>query len=113
MTEAGPSESVWRVAVDGLSLRVRLTPKGGRDAVCGIVSTADGPALSVRVRVLPEDGAANAALEALVAKWLGLAKRDVAVTAGHKSRNKSLGIAGEPAALRAVLEAHLSAMENG
>jgi uncharacterized protein YggU (UPF0235/DUF167 family) len=32
----------WTITGDGILLTVRLTPKGGRDAVEGIESTADG-----------------------------------------------------------------------
>ena len=42
---------------------VRLTPKGGRDAVDGIERMADGRSvLKVRVRAAPSEGEANAAL---------------------------------------------------
>ena len=58
---------------------------------------------SPRARAAPEDGAANAALEALIAKWLGLARRDVALAAGHKSRIQQLAISGDPDALEARL----------
>ncbi|MEQ1648106.1 MAG: DUF167 family protein, partial [Hyphomicrobiaceae bacterium] len=46
----------WRATKDGLELRVRLTPKSSRDAVEGIETTADGPALKARVTAIPEDG---------------------------------------------------------
>ena len=57
------SDVPWTVTVDGLLLTVRLTPKGGREALDGIETLADGRAvLKARVRALPEDGEANAAL---------------------------------------------------
>ena len=55
----------WTVARDGIVLTVRLTPKGGRDAIDGIEQMADGRAvLKVRVRAAPSEGEANAALMA-------------------------------------------------
>ena len=51
------------MAPDGVVVTVRLTPKGGRDAIDGIETLADGRAvLKVRVRAAPSEGEANAAL---------------------------------------------------
>lgn len=97
-------ECPWRTSDHGLVLRVRLTPKGGRDLIEGLTQTADGPAIKARVRAIPEDGAANAAIAALVANWLGVRKTDAEVTAGHKSRVKSVTVTGSPDALVARLE---------
>ena len=59
----------WSVVPGGIMLTVRLTPKGGRDAIDGIETMADGSAvLKVRVRAAPTDGEANAALIKLMAK---------------------------------------------
>ena len=77
----------------------RLTPKASKDAVDGLVDTTDGVAFQARVRALPEDGAANKALEELVARWLGVPKRSVSLVTGGKSRLKSLRIAGDLMAL--------------
>ena len=85
----------WRVDGDSVVIRFRLTPKGGRDAVDGMTGTADGPAFKARVRAVPEDGAANAALTELVAKWLGVPGRDIGLASGHKSRIKSVRVRGD------------------
>lgn len=82
-------------------MRVRLTPKSAFDRVEGMEQTADGPALKARVRAVPEDGKANSALEALLADWLDVPKRAVALTGGSKSRVKTLTIAGAPSDLAA------------
>jgi len=102
--------SPWQLAGDGVRLRVRLTPKSSFDAIEGIEATADGPALKARVRAVPEDGAANAALERLIANWLGVPKRDVTLAHGGKSRIKTLTIAGEPGVLQHRLEERLAAI---
>ena len=97
----------WRAVSDGVRLTVRLTPKASADAVGDVVAGPEGPYLTVKVRALPSDGAANAALEKLIAKWLGLAQRDVSLAGGGKSRLKTLHVSGDPADLGARLAALL------
>jgi uncharacterized protein len=88
----------------GLKILVRLTPKGGRDALDGIEALADGrKAVKARVRAVPEDGAANAALIGLIAKKLGVAKSLVAIAAGHTARLKTVVIEGDGPKLAALL----------
>ena len=89
----------------GVALSVRLTPKGGRDAIDGIEILSDGrPVLKARVRAAPTEGEANTALCRLVAKSLGVPPRDVSVTAGATARVKRLAIAGDGPTLIAALE---------
>jgi uncharacterized protein len=83
----------------------RLTPKASKDAVDGLVDTSDGVAFQARVRAVPEDGAANKALEDLVARWLGVPKSSVSLATGGKSRLKSLRVDGDPVALDRILQA--------
>jgi uncharacterized protein (TIGR00251 family) len=95
----------WSTAADGIVLAVRLTPKGGRDALDGIEQLADGRSvLKVRVRAAPTEGEANAALLRLLAKTLGVASRDVTLAAGATARIKRIEVAGDGAALAAALE---------
>lgn len=90
---------------DGVVLTVRLTPRGGRDAIDGAVHLSDGrEVLAVRVRAVPADGAANAGLIALIAKQTGVAKSAVTIAAGVTSRVKQVKIAGDANALAAVVE---------
>jgi hypothetical protein len=88
----------WAAEPDGVTLWLRLTPKGGRDAIDGVETLADGRAvLKARVRAAPEDGRANAALVELIAKALAAPKRAVTIRSGETSRVKKLFIAGDPA----------------
>jgi uncharacterized protein YggU (UPF0235/DUF167 family) len=95
----------WIAVGDGLTLSVRLTPKGGRDALDGIEALADGRCvLKVRVRAAPTEGEANEALRRLIAKALRIPTRDVMLSAGATSRIKRLAVAGDGPALAATLE---------
>ena len=90
----------FRSRPDGIDLFVRLTPKAAMDRLEGLETTADGRShLKARVRAIPEKGAANAALEKLVAKKLGVSASSVSVSAGASARLKVLRIDGDPAAL--------------
>jgi hypothetical protein len=76
-------------------LIVRLTPRGGRDAVEGWARGADGrPYLKARVAAPPADGEANAALTRLIAKALRRPAGAVRIVAGDQARLKQLEIEG-------------------
>jgi uncharacterized protein len=95
----------WIAVADGLRLSVRLTPKGGRDAIDGVGTLADGgKVLQARVRAAPSEGEANAALIGLLAKKLGVAARDVRLEAGASARLKRIKVFGNGAALAARLD---------
>jgi len=86
----------FTVEAGGLRLTVRLTPRGGRDALEGIDVLADGqPVLKARVRAAPEAGAANAALTNLLARNFGVPKSAVAIVAGATGRRKVVMIEGD------------------
>jgi hypothetical protein len=87
---------------------VRVSPKSTREGVEGIVETAQGGALTVRVRAAAEKGEANRAVERAIAEWIGVAKSSVAVAAGGKSRVKTVEIAGEPVKLAALIEMQIA-----
>ena len=85
----------YRLDAGRMILHVRLTPKGGRDALEGVETGADGKTyLKARVSAVPEDGKANAALVALVAKKAGVPKSAVSIVSGETSRLKTLELAG-------------------
>ncbi|HMK89709.1 MAG TPA: DUF167 family protein [Methylocystis sp.] len=94
----------WSSEAGGVALWLRLTPKGGRDALEGIDTLADGRSvIKARVRAAPEDGRANAALTKLVAKALDAPASAVIIVSGHTSRIKKLFVAGDPATILASL----------
>ncbi|MBK8197529.1 MAG: DUF167 domain-containing protein [Acidobacteria bacterium] len=78
-------------------LAVRVQPGASADRIEGRGTDDAGRVfLKVRVRARPEAGAANAAVEAVVAKALGLPKSAVRVVTGAKTRIKGLEIDGPP-----------------
>ena len=90
----------------GVTLSVRVSPRGGRNAVEGLVADAEGkPQLGVRVAAAPVDGEANDAVEATVARWLGVKPREVEVTGGLTTRSKVVTVDGDPVALMRKLQA--------
>jgi uncharacterized protein (TIGR00251 family) len=53
-----------------------------------------GDRVKVAIQSPPVDGAANQAVIDLLAKTLGVAKREVRITAGHTSRRKTVEVLG-------------------
>ena len=94
----------------GVLLKVRLTPKSGRDEVVGVESFGEEVVLKARVRALPAEGQANQALERLIAYWLRLPPSSVSVTQGGKSRMKHVLVEGDSATLERSIEARLAAL---
>ena len=87
----------WRYAADGVSIALRVTPRGGQDRIDGLETLANGRSvLKVRVRAIAEGGGANRAVTELLAKQLGVRKNDVRLVAGHTSRLKQIVVNGDP-----------------
>jgi uncharacterized protein (TIGR00251 family) len=100
----GGHDSPLRAAADGVTLAVRVTPRSSRNRIEGVGLGADGqPRLWVAVTAPPEDGKANDAVIALLAKTWKLRKRDIAVKIGATAREKLLHIAGVSDALMPAL----------
>ncbi len=78
-------------AEDGaVTFEVRVAPRASRSRVIGV---QDG-VLKVALTAAPIDGAANAALQKLIAKALGVSKSRVGIIRGERARNKVLRVAG-------------------
>ena len=94
----------WRISTTGVSIALRVTPRGGRDGVDGIEQLSDGRSvLKVRVRVIADGGEANRAVLVLLAKSLGVPKASVSLVSGATSRLKQVAIAGNSARLTEAL----------
>lgn len=72
-----------------MRLSVRVHPRATR-----VRRAWDGKLLELWIRQPPFDGAANEAMIAEVAHWLGIPRRSVHIVSGHTSRLKLLAIDG-------------------
>jgi uncharacterized protein (TIGR00251 family) len=87
----------WRYAAHGVSIALRVTPRGGRDRIDGLETLPDGRSVvKVRVRAIAEGGEANRAVGELLAKELGVRKSAVRLQSGATSRLKQVAVDGDP-----------------
>ena len=94
----------WRYSAQGVSVALRVTPRGGRDDIDGLETLADGRVVvKVRVRAIADGGEANRAVTELLARALGVPKADVRILSGATSRLKQIAVAGDPRKLGEAL----------
>src|SRR5882757_4726260 len=101
-----------RAVEGGIRMRLKVQPKARREGIGGLTPDPDGPdsmgaALKISVGAPPEDGKANAAVIALLAEALSVAKSAISVVSGATDRRKLVEIRGEETGLRAALDALL------
>jgi uncharacterized protein (TIGR00251 family) len=73
-----------------IKLPIKVVPGSSRDCIAGWL----GDTLKVRVRAPAERGKANAAVEEIVAKALGVPKARARIVAGNTSARKIIQISG-------------------
>jgi uncharacterized protein YggU (UPF0235/DUF167 family) len=96
----------WRYSAQGVSVALRVTPRGGRDDIDGVETLANGRAvLKMRVRAIAEGGEANRAVTELLAKALDVPKARVRILSGATSRLKQVAVDGDPQQLGEALRA--------
>jgi uncharacterized protein (TIGR00251 family) len=94
----------WRTSTGGISVALRVTPRGGRDDIDGVETLANGRSVvKVRVRAIAEGGEANRAVTELLAKALHVPKASVRLLSGATSRIKQIAVDGDPAKLGEAL----------
>ena len=71
------------LAKPGARIAVRVTPKASRDRI-----VEENGTLRVYVTTAPENGKANAAVQRLLAKAMGIAKSRLKLLRGDTSRDK-------------------------
>jgi len=91
------------VGKDGVYLSIHAQPGAKKAALRGL----HGDAIKVAVKEAAQDGKANKAIEAFIAKELGLAKSSVEVTSGHTSRSKRIFLTGDADDLQKRIESWL------
>lgn len=79
-----------RATSEGVLLAVRVVPRAAR---AGLAGTRDD-ALLVRLNAPPVEGAANSELIEVLSDVLGVPRRAVSITAGERSRRKTVLIRG-------------------
>ena len=103
---ADPSSFPWRYSTNGISIALRVTPRGGRDDIDGIETLANGcSVVKVRVRAVADGGEANKAVTELLAKTLRVPKASVKILSGATSRLKQVAVDGDPKSLGDALRA--------
>ena len=111
MSAEGAAPLAWSHCEGGVRLHVRASPRASRDAVEGLKRLSDGRAvLAVRVRAVADKGAANAAVAALLAKTLGLAKGEVRLVSGASARLKTFLLSARDDADAQAIAARLADM---
>jgi uncharacterized protein len=81
---------VLRATNDGVLIAVRVVPRAARAGLAGIREDA----LLVRLNAAPVEGAANAELIEVLSDALGVPRRSISITAGERSRRKTVLIRG-------------------
>jgi uncharacterized protein YggU (UPF0235/DUF167 family) len=89
----------WRATADGVTLMMKVQPKSRRPGLQGVAPGADGERLRLGVTEAAEGGRANDAVRALIADILHLPRSAVTIIAGATSREKTVRVLGDPAAL--------------
>lgn len=85
----------------GIRLAVRLQPRSSKNEVCGLYGEGTESRLKLKLTAPPVEGAANAACQAYLAELFQVAKSEVRLVGGEKSKDKLWDIAGDaPALLR-------------
>jgi uncharacterized protein (TIGR00251 family) len=70
-------------------VKLRIVPNAKRDEVVG----EHGDAVKIKVAAPALEGKANEALLEFIAEKLGVHRRDIALVAGEKSRDKAIEVA--------------------
>lgn len=84
-----------------ITFDVQVVPRASRDRL----GPVHGDRLKVQLTAPPVEGAANAALVALLARALGRARGDVTIVRGQTGRKKTVRVAGATrAALQSLIE---------
>jgi len=103
----------WRYSTQGISVALRVTPRGGRDDIDGVETLANGrTVVKVRVRAIADGGEANRAVTELLAKALGVSKASVRILSGATSRLKQIAVDGDPAKLGDIMRKLIAAKKD-
>jgi uncharacterized protein (TIGR00251 family) len=74
----------------GVTFQIRVLPRSSKCELAGL----QGDALKIRITAPPVEGRANEDCIRFLASLLNVKRTDIAITAGHKSKNKRVTVAG-------------------
>lgn len=98
-----------RPATSGVTVRLRVTPRGGADRIEGRGEDADGePYLKLRVSAVAEKGKANEAVLKLLSKAWGVPKSALSLVSGETGRIKIVALEGDSGELMRRISASLA-----
>lgn len=75
---------------DGVTFSIHVQPRASRNELCGL----QGEALKLRLTSPPVEDAANKLCIEFLARQLGVAKSNVTIIAGTRSRHKTIRVTG-------------------
>ena len=90
MTTASPTPLQIREDANGISFAVHVQPRASKNELCGVVNGA----IRIRLTSPPVDDAANKLCTAFFADLLGVAKSNVSILNGARSRHKTIRVCG-------------------
>lgn len=90
MSNTGSGSACITETADGVTFTIHVQPKASRNEICGLI----GNELKIRLTSPPIDGAANKLCREYLAKLLRVAKSNIRIIAGEKSRHKTVSING-------------------
>lgn len=94
--------------LDGVEIHIRATPNAKVEKIDGVESRDDGNQyLKVKIRAIPEDGAANESIIKIIAKALKIPKSDIELKTGQKRRTKCLLVKNKNLDIEAIIKALL------
>jgi uncharacterized protein (TIGR00251 family) len=73
---------------DGIYLNIKVTPKASQNKIGKVIASEEITQLKIYVTDPPQDGKANDAIIALLARELGIGKSLITIIKGHNQRNK-------------------------
>ena len=89
----------WQEGLEGVTVMVKVQPRSRRPGIQGTGDSAAGPRLKIGVTEAPEDGKANRAVCAVLAKSLGCPQSAVQIVSGAGHREKIVAVRGDAAQL--------------
>jgi uncharacterized protein (TIGR00251 family) len=83
-----------------IEIKIKATPNAQKDMIAGVQNGE----LAIKINAAPENGKANAALIAFLAKTLKIAKSDIVLKRGEAARRKVLRLPDTPPTRRRLAE---------